>query len=196
MDEPVTSEEVVRFYLLPLSPGHLDLCSLSGPTSRVKAKVVGRVLSHCQSGHAWLWSAFRSDLKSWNAPAAAESPSARSSGAAAAVAEDPAAPLASRWTLCRPPPAACAAAAGHRRGRTNVNLLFVPSPFINSSTTRKCGTHTRSESSACRKFGESSVISTAARVIAGRAQAAGARRGVSPGSFSWIFLGATLSLGR
>lgn len=29
-------------------------------------------------------------------------------------------------------PGACAAAVGHRRGRTNVNLLFVPSPLISS----------------------------------------------------------------
>uniref|UniRef100_A0A3Q2GYT0 Platelet-derived growth factor D n=2 Tax=Equus TaxID=9789 RepID=A0A3Q2GYT0_HORSE len=38
------------------------------------------------------------------------------------------------------------------------------------STTRKCGTHTRSESSACRKFGESSAISNSGPASAGRAQ--------------------------
>lgn len=47
-------------------------------------------------------------------------------------AEDAAAPLRGPGTLRRPPPAACVAVVGHRRGRTNVNLLFVPSPFINS----------------------------------------------------------------
>lgn len=80
---------------------------------------------------------------------------------------------------CRPP-----------EGANKRQPVVCPVTVYQLSTTRKCGTHTRSESSACRKFGESSAISTAARASAGRAQAARAQGGAAsvPGAEPGFFL--------
>lgn len=115
------------------------------------------------------------------ARAAAGSPSARSSGAAAAAGAEDAASL-----LARP---------GRRATRPLQPVLQLPATgggeqtstcclsrhhLSTLSTTRKCGRHPRAESSACRKFGESSATSTA-----GRPGLAQGERGGQSAAWSW-----------
>lgn len=70
VNESVTPGEALGFYLLPFSPGHLVLCSLSDLTSRVKCRVVGRVLAYCQARHIHLQSGLQPGQRSWAATAA------------------------------------------------------------------------------------------------------------------------------
>lgn len=74
----------------------------------------------------------------------------QSNSTASALGESEAAP---------PPPAACAAATGHRRGANPRQPVVCPVPIDLARATRKCGTHTLLESSACRKFGKSGASS-------------------------------------
>lgn len=66
-NEPVTSGQVLGFYLLPHPPGYLALGSLPDHMSRVKPGVVGRVLALGQTGRAQLPSGFGPGLGRWGA---------------------------------------------------------------------------------------------------------------------------------
>lgn len=99
------------------------LCSLSGLMSRVTCMGAGEAGAGGRSPgpHA---------SRAWGAGRAGElgSPERAQLGAQP-QGRGHAVPLAAP-EHARPPPAACAAAAGHRRGRTDGNLLSVPSPCI------------------------------------------------------------------
>jgi hypothetical protein len=71
----------------------------------------------------------------------------------------------------RPPPAACAAAAGHRRGRPKRQPVVGPVTIYQLSAPQGSAAPTRArKSSACRKFGESSARSSAAARAQGGAE--------------------------
>lgn len=134
--EPVTSGEVLGFYLLPFPPGHLVLGCLSGLPSRVKPGVAGTALAPCQTEHAQLRSGFGPGLGSRRAAAAAESECAQLRGRSRSPARGR---RAARLLL----PVLQPLATGG--GEQTSTCCWSRHHLSTLSTTRKCGTHTRSE---------------------------------------------------
>lgn len=174
VDEPVTSGEVWGFHPLAFLPAPQLPGSprLSGLQSRPEARKVGesRPRSPGQARR-------RRGARPWSL--------ARRGGEPECV--QPGAPPPGGGRCCSARrPGACAAAVGHRRGRTNVNLLFVPSSLINSPR------HEEVRPPPARRARHAGSLRRARR-LARRPGPASA--GARPGSLSRLFLGVTLSPG-